>query len=90
MEAGGPFPVIEKDFINPVESKTTDFGFGVMTFKSTGTIRTDAKINRVLSVLPTAFQRSMNLAIESHLLCIGRRSARVVEMPFCDSELLCL
>ena len=53
MEAGGPFPVIEKDFINLVESKPTDFRFGVMTFKSTGTIRTDAKIHRVLSVLPT-------------------------------------
>ena len=84
MEAGGPLPVIEKDFINPIESKTTDFGFGVMSFKNTWTIRTDAKIHRVLSVLPSAFQRSMNLAIESHLLCIGRRNARVVEIPFCD------
>ena len=41
MEAGGPFPVIEKDFINSVESKPTDFGFGVMTFKSAVTIQTD-------------------------------------------------
>ena len=41
MKAGGPFPVIEKDFINPVKSKTTDFGFGVMTFKSAVTIQTD-------------------------------------------------
>ena len=53
MEAGGRFAVIEKDFINSVESKPTDFRFGVMTFKSTGTIRTDAKIHRVLNILPT-------------------------------------